>query len=152
MPTDAKGRSRVLQWLMFQMGGIGPMMGQANVFFRYFPEKIQPAIDRYQGESRRLFRVLDGHLKDHEFLAGGYSIADIANWAWVRTHKWSGVSVDDLPHLQRWIDAIRARPAVQRGILAPPSARDLTRDDNGDAARKFALEARSMVEMGQSKA
>jgi len=85
MPTDAKGRSRVLQWLMFQMGGIGPMMGQANVFFRYFPEKIQPAIDRYQGESKRLFRVLDGHLKDHEYLAGDYSIADIANWAWVRT-------------------------------------------------------------------
>ena len=152
MPADARGRSRVLQWLMFQMGGIGPMMGQANVFFRYFPEKIQPAIDRYQGESRRLFRVLDGHLKDHEFLAGDYSIADIANWAWVRTHKWSGVAVDDLPHLQRWLDAIRARPAVQRGILAPPSARDLARDDNGDAARKFALEARNMVEMGQSKA
>jgi len=81
MPTDAKGRSRVLQWLMFQMGGIGPMMGQANVFFRYFPEKIQPAIDRYQGESKRLFTVLDNHLKDHEYLAGDYSIADIANWA-----------------------------------------------------------------------
>jgi glutathione S-transferase/GST-like protein len=152
MPTDAKGRSRVLQWLMFQMGGIGPMMGQANVFFRYFPEKIQPAIDRYQGESKRLFRVLDGHLKDHEYLAGDYSIADIANWAWVRTHKWSGVAVDDLPHLQRWLDAIRQRPAVQRGLLAPPSERDLTRDDNEEAARKFAEAARTMVEMGQSKA
>ena len=70
MPTDVKGRSLVMQWLMFQMGGIGPMMGQANVFFRYFPEKIQPAIDRYQGECRRLFRVLDTRLKDHEFLAG----------------------------------------------------------------------------------
>ncbi len=152
MPTDAKGRSRVLQWLMFQMGGIGPMMGQANVFYRYFPEKIQPAIDRYQGESKRLFRVLDGHLKDHEFLAGDYSIADIANWAWVRTHKWSGVAVDDLPHLQRWIDAIRARPAVQRGLMAPPSARDLTGEHNEEQARKFSLEARGMVEMGQSKA
>jgi glutathione S-transferase/GST-like protein len=152
MPADAKGRSRVLQWLMFQMGGIGPMMGQANVFFRYFPEKIQPAIDRYQGESKRLFRVLDGHLKDHEYLAGDYSIADIANWAWVRTHKWSGVAVDDLPHLQRWLEAIRQRPAVQRGLLAPPSERDLTRDDNEEAARKFAEAARTMVEMGQSKA
>ena len=151
MPSDVKGRSRVLQWLMFQMGGIGPMMGQANVFYRYFPEKIQPAIDRYQGESKRLFRVLDGHLKDHEFLAGDYSIADIANWAWVRTHKWSGVPVDDLPHLQRWLDAIRARPAVQRGLMAPPSARDLARDDNGEAARKFSEAARTMVEMGQSK-
>ena len=97
MPTDMKGRSRVIQGLMFQMGGIGPMMGQANVFHRYFPEKIQSVIDRYQGESKRLFRVLDGHLKDHEYLAGDYSIADIANWAWVRTHRWSGVEMDDLP-------------------------------------------------------
>jgi GST-like protein len=85
-PLDVKGRSRVILWLMLQMGGIGPMMEQANVFFRYFPEKIQPAIDRYQGESKRLFRVLDGHLKDHEYLAGDCSIADIANRAWVRTH------------------------------------------------------------------
>ncbi|MCF8155206.1 MAG: glutathione S-transferase N-terminal domain-containing protein [Rhodoferax sp.] len=148
MPADAKGRSRVLQWLMFQMGGIGPMMGQANVFYRYFPEKIQPAIDRYQGESKRLFRVLDGHLKDHEFLAGDYSIADIANWAWVRTHKWSGVDVDDLPHLQRWLELIRARPAVQRGLLSPPSARDLTQDEA--TAQQFVEKARTMVEMGQS--
>ncbi|MBQ0921477.1 glutathione S-transferase N-terminal domain-containing protein [Hydrogenophaga aromaticivorans] len=149
MPADAKGRSRVLQWLMFQMGGIGPMMGQANVFFRYFPEKIPVVIDRYQGESKRLFRVLDGQLKDHEYLAGDYSIADIANWAWVRTHRWSGVEMDDLPHLKRWRDAIRARPAVARGIEMPPSKVDLTRD--GDAgAQKFAEEARRMVETGQS--
>ena len=92
MPSDAKGRSRVIQWLMFQMGGVGPMMGQANVFHRYFPEKIQPAIDRYQNESRRLFEVLNGQLEQHEWLAGDYSIADIANWCWVRTHRWSGVS------------------------------------------------------------
>ena len=149
MPTDAKGRSRVMQWLMFQMGGIGPMMGQANVFFRYFPEKIQPAIDRYQGESRRLFRVLDGHLKDHEYLAGDYSIADIANWAWVRTHRWSGVEVDDLPHLKRWLEAIRLRPAVLRGIEAPPSKIDLRRDGE-DKARAYSEKARTMVEMGQS--
>ena len=85
MPTDRKGRSRVLQWLMFQMSGVGPMMGQANVFFRYFPEKIQPAIDRYQNESRRLFEVLDGRLGESEWLADDYSIADIATWPWVRT-------------------------------------------------------------------
>jgi glutathione S-transferase/GST-like protein len=151
MPADVKGRSRVLQWLMFQMGGIGPMMGQANVFHRYFPEKIQPAIDRYQGESKRLFRVLDGHLKDHEYLAGDYSIADIANWAWVRTHRWSGVEVDDLPHLQRWLAAIRARPAVQKGIEMPPSKIDLTRDGEAEA-RKFSEQARTLVEMGQSRA
>ena len=149
MPTDAKGRSLVVQWLMFQMGGIGPMMGQANVFFRYFPEKIPAVIDRYQGESKRLFRVLDERLKDHEFLAGDYSIADIANWAWVRTHRWSGVEIDDLPHLRRWRDAIRQRPAVARGIEMPPSRIDLTRD--GDAgAQRFAEEARRMVETGQS--
>jgi glutathione S-transferase/GST-like protein len=149
MPADAKGRSRVLQWLMFQMGGIGPMMGQANVFFRYFPEKIPAVIDRYQGETKRLFRVLDGHLKDHEYLAGDYSIADIANWAWVRTHRWSGVDIDDLPHLKRWRDTIRARPAVQRGIEVPPSKIDLTRDGD-EAAQRFAVDARKLMETGQS--
>ncbi len=149
MPGDVRGRSRVQQWLMFQMGGIGPMMGQANVFLRYFPEKIQPAIDRYQGECRRLFGVLDQHLKDHEYLAGDYSIADIANWAWVRTHRWSGVDIADLSHLRRWRDTIRARPAVQRGIEQPPSRIDLTQ--GGDAeAQRFAEEARQMVETGQS--
>ena len=149
MPSDPKGRSLVLQWLMFQMGGIGPMMGQANVFFRYFPEKIPAAIDRYQGECKRLFRVLDGHLAHHEFLAGDYSIADIANWAWVRTHRWSGVDIADLPHLKRWRDAIRARPAVQRGIEQPASTMDLERDgDKG--AQRFAEDARRIVETGKS--
>ena len=150
LPTEFKARSRVVQWLMFQMGGIGPMMGQANVFYRYFPEKIQPAIDRYQGESKRLFRVLDGHLKDHEYLAGDYSIADIANFAWVRTHRWSGVEVDDLPHLQRWLDAIRVRPAAERGLQAPPSSLELRRD-SPEKAKEFSEKARTMVEMGGSK-
>ena len=149
LPQDARDRSRVLQWLMFQMGGIGPMMGQANVFFRYLPEKIQPAIDRYQGECRRLFQVLDGHLRDNEFLAGDYSIADIANWAWVRTHRLSGIEIDDLPHLRRWLNQIRARPAVQKGITTPPSALD--RDASDDEARKFVEGARQMVDMGQSR-
>lgn len=150
MPTDVKGRSQVMQWLMFQMGGVGPMMGQANVFYRYFPEKIQPAIDRYQGESRRLFKVLDGRLRDHEFLAGAYSIADIANWAWVRTHKWSGVSIEELPHLARWIDAIRARPAVEKGLQMPPSPRELNASNEEEAAR-FSAAARTMLETGQSR-
>ena len=150
MPTDPQGRSRVLQWLMFQMGGVGPMMGQANVFYRYFPEKIPAAIDRYQGESKRLLRVLDGHLQQHEYLAGDYSIADIAHWAWVRTHRWSGVEIDDLPHLQRWLDAIRARPAVQRGINAPPSELNFNKD-SPERTRQFADKARTMVEMGQSQ-
>jgi len=122
MPLDREGRSRVVQWLMFQMGGVGPMMGQANVFTRYFPEQLSSVIERYRRESRRLFEVLDGHLADHEWLAGDYSIADIANWSWVHTHEWPGVPVDGLPHLQRWLDAIAARPAVQKGVVTPPRA------------------------------
>lgn len=119
MPTDAKGRSRVLQWLMFQMGGVGPMMGQANVFFRYMPEKIEVAIQRYQNESRRLLTVLDTQLAENEFLAGDYSIADIANWCWARTHAWSGIDITGLDHLKRWLDQIRAREAVDRGVKVP---------------------------------
>lgn len=119
LPTDIKGRSEVMQWLMFQMGGIGPMMGQANVFYKYFPEKIQPAIDRYQNESRRLFEVLDSHLAHHEYLANDYSIADIANWCWVRGYEWGGMSVDGLDHLQRWMADLDARPACQKGVNVP---------------------------------
>ncbi len=147
MPADTKGRSLVLQWLMFQMGGVGPMMGQANIFFRYFPEKIQPAIDRYHAEVKRLFTVLDGHLARNEFLAGDYSIADIANWAWVRTSKWSGVPFDDLPHLTRWVNQIRQRPAVQAGILMPSSKLSGAEDD-AEKARKFVEEARKIVVTG----
>ncbi|MBK5352045.1 glutathione S-transferase N-terminal domain-containing protein [Pseudomonas sp. TH41] len=119
LPKDPKGRSVVLQWLMFQMGGIGPMQGQANVFFRYFPEKLQGAIDRYQHETRRLYEVLDTRLQTVEFLAGEYSIADIATYPWVRGHEWSGVAVDGLTALQRWMATMEARPAVQRGLLVP---------------------------------
>jgi glutathione S-transferase/GST-like protein len=149
LPSDRKGRSRVLQWLMFQMGGVGPMMGQANVFFRYFPEKIQPAIDRYQAESRRLFAVLDRQLASNEYLAGDYSIADIANWAWVRTHKWSGVEIDGLPHLTRWLEQIRARPAVQAGLLQPPSKADLESLGNEEARSRFIEQARKLVVTGR---
>lgn len=141
MPADAKGRSLVMQWLMFQMGGIGPMMGQANVFYRYAPEKIPFAIDRYQREGRRLFEVLDARLKDHEYLAGEYSIADIANWSWVHTYKWSGIQADGLPHLKRWRDAIRARPAVERG-RAVPETLELENEDKKDT---FIEGARKML-------
>ncbi len=119
LPTDVKGRSLVIQWLMFQMGGIGPMMGQANVFYRYAPERIPYAIDRYQREVRRLFEVLETRLAEHEFLAGDYSLADIANWSWVRGYKWSGVTLDGLPNLTRWLEAIGERPAVKRGVDVP---------------------------------
>jgi len=119
LPRDVKGRSLVIQWLMFQMGGVGPMMGQANVFFRYAPEKIPYAIDRYHREVRRLLEVLDTRLADNEYLAGDYSLADIANWSWARGYKWSGVSIDGLDHLARWMALVSARPAVQRGKDVP---------------------------------
>lgn len=124
LPTDAKGRSQVIQWLMFQMGGVGPMQGQANVFFRYYPEKLQGPIDRYQNETRRLYEVLNTRLGAVEYLAGDYSIADIATFPWVNVHDWAGVSVDGLEHLQRWMAAVGARPAVQRGLLIPAREAD----------------------------
>ena len=135
LPGDRKGRSRVIQWLMFQMGGIGPMQGQANVFFRYAPEKIPYAIDRYQAETKRLYRVLDTRLAHEEFLAGDYSIADIANWSWVSLHFWAGVEVNDLPHLTRWMEKIRSRPAVQRGIAIPEP---IQLGDGGEDVKKMA--------------
>lgn len=120
LPSDPVGRSVTMQWLMFQMGGVGPMMGQANVFHRYFPEKIPAVIDRYQRESRRLLTVLDARLQVSPWLAGDeYTIADIANWCWARTHAWSGVSIDGLDALAGWIERIAERPAAQRGIVVP---------------------------------
>ena len=144
MPTDVQGRSVVMQWLMFQMGGIGPMMGQANVFFRYFPEKIQPAIDRYQNECRRLFEVLDRRLAQSEWLAREYSIADIANWAWVRTHKWSGVNMEGLENLKRWSDAMYLRPACLKGIEVPFKLPSNLGDDK-NASEAFIKGAQTMV-------
>lgn len=119
LPQDVKGRSTAIQWLMFQMGGVGPMQGQANVFFRYYPEKLPGPIARYQNETRRLYEVLDTRLGEVEYLAGDYSIADIASYPWVRIHAWAGVEVAGLEHLQRWLQVIGERPAVQRGLLVP---------------------------------
>jgi glutathione S-transferase len=119
LPAEPRGRSRVLQWLMFQMGGVGPMQGQANVFHRYFPEKIPAVIERYQNETRRLYGVMDGALAQREFLADDYSIADIAVYPWVQQHDWSGVDLAPFPHLSRWFEALGARPAVQRGMCVP---------------------------------
>jgi len=123
MPSDVRGRMDVLQWLMFQMSGVGPMQGQAHVFVRYFPEVIQPAIDRYQNETKRLYTVLNDQLKDRDYLAGSgrgaYSIADIANWSWVRSYEWAGIDIDDLPDLQAWLKRIAARPAAQKGVEIP---------------------------------
>ena len=122
MPKDVKGRSLVMQWLMFQMGGIGPMQGQAVVFERYFPEDVPQARARYKNETRRLYEVLDSRLGRVEFLAGEYSVADIATWAWVHTYRWPRIPVDGLENLRRWIKVISERPACQRGISIPPPA------------------------------
>lgn len=132
LPTDPLERSVVMQWLMFQMGGLGPMMGQSNVFTRYTEQKIDYAINRYQRETRRLLEVLNTRLMGHEYLAGVYSIADIANFAWARGHNWSGVDIDGLQHLQRWLDEIDKRPAVQRGLQVP--AATLAKDQAENAA------------------
>jgi len=119
LPSDAKGRSRVMQWVMFQMAGLGPMQGQANVFYRYAPQKLPWAIERYHRECRRLYEVLDRQLADHEYLAGDYSIADIATWPWVLIRPWSGVDWDGLGNLQRWFDAVAGRPGVLKGSTVP---------------------------------
>ena len=119
LPKDPALRYQAISWLMFQMGGIGPMMGQANVFFRYFPEKIPAAIDRYQNEGRRLYEVIDGALEGKDYLVGEYSIADIANWCWVRTYYWSGIDIDGLDNLNAWMQRLEARPACQRGVEVP---------------------------------
>ena len=138
-PKTFKAHSRVIQWLMFQKSGLGPMMGQANVFYRYHTEKIPYAIKRYQDESRRLLEILDKQLADNEFLAGDYSIADIANFSWARSADWSGVATEDLPHLTRWIASIHDRPAVQRGLKIP------TEDQKARSTEEFISAARQMV-------
>jgi GST-like protein len=139
LPADVKGRSVAVQWLMFQMAGVGPMQGQANVFYRYAPEKIQYAIDRYHAEVKRLYAVLDRRLGESEYLAGDYSIADIATWPWVRLHGWAGVEIDDLPNLQRWLAEIGARPAVVRGMAVPtvPNAAERRTEEMEEEARKI---------------
>ena len=138
LPADLRGRSSVLQWLMFQMSGVGPMQGQANVFFRYAPEKIPFAIERYQRETRRLYEILDGALTEREYLAGDYSIADVATWPWARIHGWAGVEIDGLPNLQRWLERVGERPAVAKGwkIPRPPDA-DLREEDLAKAGSKL---------------
>ncbi len=123
LPTETKARSVVVQWLMWQMGGLGPMQGQANVFLRYFPERIQPAIDRYQNETRRLYGVMDARLSDRAWLAGDYSIADMACYPWVGQHEWSGIDLSPFTHLSRWYEAVGARPAVARGMRVPDTTR-----------------------------
>ena len=142
LPTNTRERSEVVQWLMFQMGGLGPMQGQANVFFRYFPETCQPAIDRYQNETRRLYEVLDTRLSGREYLCDDYSIADMATWPWVMAHEWAGVSLERLDSLQFWMQRILDRPRVQRGLQNPPRP-DL---DDADNRERFKKEASKILQ------
>jgi glutathione S-transferase len=142
LPQDRKGRSVTIQWLMFQMAGIGPMQGQANVFYRYAPEKIEYAIRRYQNETRRLYTVLDTRLSKVPYLAGEeYTIADIATFPWVSIHGWAGVEVDDLPHLRDWMERVRSRPAVQRGLAVPERAKI----DSPNDAERLVEQARKIL-------
>ena len=116
MPHDVRRRYDVVQWLMFQMASVGPMLGQSHHFRRYAPEKLPYAIDRYTNEARRIYGVIDKRVGEVPYLAGDYSIADMAAYPWIRPHNWQGQNLEDFPNLKRWYDAIEARPAVQRGI------------------------------------
>jgi GST-like protein len=124
LPKDPAGRIAALEWVMFQMSSIGPMLGQAHHFRAYAPEKIPYAIDRYTNEARRLYAVLDRRLAQVEYLAGEYSIADIANYPWLRAPDRQGVELGEYPHVSRWRDAVAARPAVVRGLAVPPKVDD----------------------------
>jgi len=115
LPSSPRGRYEVVQWLMWQMGGLGPMLGQHGHFALYAPEKIPYAIDRYRREADRLYGVLDRRLADRDYLAGDYSIADMACWPWVLTYKQQGIDLDDFPNVRRWYDALKQRPALRRG-------------------------------------
>ncbi|HEY2110611.1 MAG TPA: glutathione S-transferase N-terminal domain-containing protein [Dongiaceae bacterium] len=116
LPKDQRGRYEVIQWLMFQMGGIGPMLGQVHHFRAYAPEPIPYAIDRYTKEAGRLYGVVDRRLADRPFIAGDYSIADMAIFPWLRSWERQGVNIADYPNLRRWFDTIAGRPAVERGV------------------------------------
>lgn len=118
LPTDLHGKYRVLQWVYWQVGGLGPMAGQAHHFLKYAPQKVEYAMHRFRSETARLYKVMDKQLARHEYLAGDYSIADIAAWPWVVRHDWQEQNLDDFPSVKRWFEAVGARPAVKRGVEA----------------------------------
>ena len=120
-PTVARARYQVLEWLMFQMGGVGPMFGQTHHFRRAAPEQVPYAIERYTKETRRLYAVMDKRLAGVAYLAGDYSIADMATYPWCARHEWQGVDLNEFPNLKRWYDAVGARPAVARGMAVTVS-------------------------------
>jgi GST-like protein len=119
LPSDARGRAETLQWLMFQMGGIGPMFGQTHHFRKFAPEPIPYAIDRYSKETRRLYGVLDTRLSQSEFVAGAYSIADMAIYPWCQRADWQGIDLNTFPHVQQWMKNISSRTSVQKCMSVP---------------------------------
>jgi GST-like protein len=116
MPSEICARYTVIEWLMFQMASVGPMLGQAHHFRLYAPEKLQYAIDRYTNEAHRIYGVVDKRVAEVPYLAGEYSIADMATYPWLKLHKMQGQELSDFPNLKRWYDTMEARPAVQRGV------------------------------------
>ena len=119
LPESIRARYEALEWLMFQMGGVGPIFGQVHHFLRAAKEAVPYSIERYVKETRRLYGVLNDRLEDHEYLAGEFSIADIATYPWTARYEWHKTRLEDYPHVKRWFDAISARPAVQRGMKVP---------------------------------
>lgn len=148
LPADPRARSEALQWLMLQVGGLGPMMGQANLFGHYWPEKLPAVQARYLGEVKRIFAILDARLAGRDFLASDYSIADIAHFCWVRTASWTGVDPTPFPHLSAWQTRIAARPAVQRGLKVPDVSPVKDGGDNSD----FIARTRKLMGIGPREA
>jgi GST-like protein len=137
LPKDVRGKSEVTQWLMWQIGGLGPMLGQHGHFELYAPEKIAYAIDRYRQEAERLYGVLDRRLEQHEHLAGDYSIADMACWPWVITYKSQGIDLEQFPNVRRWYDQLKQRPALRRGYaLGREERQKRGKEAPDDEARK----------------
>jgi GST-like protein len=125
LPTDKLKRYRVTEWLMWQMGGIGPMLGQVHHFVKYNKGKAPYAEERYLKEAQRLYGVLDKQLKDHEYLAGDYSVADIATWPWISRYDWQTIDLNQYPNVKRWYVAIANRPAVQKGYHVPKKVQEI---------------------------
>ena len=142
-PADERAKVEVEQWLFWQMGGLGPMAGQAHHFRQYAPEKLPYAIDRYTNEVNRLYGVMNKRLADREFLAGEYSIADMASIGWTRSYKNQGQELEDFPHLKRWFDAILARPAVERALGVGQERRNNLADDKDAQKVLFGQRARA---------
>jgi GST-like protein len=136
LPTEARARAEVLQWLFWQVGGLGPMLGQHGHFKLYAKEKLPYAIQRYEDEALRLYGVLDRRLADREYVAGDYSIADMACWPWIVTHKAQGIDLAELPNVRRWYDALKLRPALQRGYAFGRELRRVVESGPDEESRK----------------